>query len=97
MNLGAESITDTGLYYQWGDIQGYTAAQVNVDKIFNEDHYKYYSNYRYTKYNSTDNLTELLSEDDAVIAAWGGSWRMPTKEEAEILFDSVNMEYTADY
>jgi hypothetical protein len=28
MNVGASSVTDTGLYFQWGDTQGYTASQV---------------------------------------------------------------------
>jgi len=28
MNLGANSITDPGLYYQWGDTQGYTDSQI---------------------------------------------------------------------
>ena len=27
-NIGANSITDYGLYFQWGDTQGYTADQV---------------------------------------------------------------------
>ena len=28
MNVGANSETDYGLYFQWGDTQGYTAEQV---------------------------------------------------------------------
>jgi hypothetical protein len=28
MNIGANSITDYGLYFQWGDISGYTSSQV---------------------------------------------------------------------
>jgi len=27
MNIGASTETDAGLYFQWGDIQGYTASQ----------------------------------------------------------------------
>jgi len=27
-NLGAESITDPGFYFQWGDITGYRASQI---------------------------------------------------------------------
>ena len=37
-NIGATTETDAGLYFQWGDTQGYTAEQVGVDKIFNWDH-----------------------------------------------------------
>lgn len=28
MNIGANSVTDTGLYFQWGDTQGYAADQI---------------------------------------------------------------------
>lgn len=34
MNVGASSVTDAGLYFQWGDISGYSANQVGVDKTF---------------------------------------------------------------
>lgn len=44
MNVGANSITDTGLYFQWGDTQGYTADQVGDGeglKYFDWEDYKY--------------------------------------------------------
>jgi len=44
MNVGANSITDTGLYFQWGDTQGYTPDQVGDDegkKYFDWEDYKY--------------------------------------------------------
>ena len=31
-NVGATNETDYGLYFQWGDTQGYTSEQVGVDK-----------------------------------------------------------------
>ena len=37
-NVGAETETDYGLYFQWGDTQGYTADQIgtgNGQKPFN--------------------------------------------------------------
>jgi hypothetical protein len=102
MNIGASSITDGGLYFQWGDTQGYTAEQAGSGegkKHFELDDYKYYDfeNEVYTKYNSTDNLITLQPSDDAVTAAWGGSWRMPTIEELEALFNSVNIEQVSNY
>ena len=36
-NLGAATEEDAGLYFQWGDTQGYTAEQVGVDKEFASD------------------------------------------------------------
>ena len=44
MNVGANSVTDTGLYFQWGDTQGYTADQVGDGeglKYFDWEDYKY--------------------------------------------------------
>lgn len=100
MNIGANSITDTGLYFQWGDTQGYTAAQVGNGegkKYFNENDCIYYNDGSYTKYNETDSLITLESTDDAVTAAWGGNWRMPTIDEFEALKYAVDYEWTDDY
>lgn len=44
MNVGANSVTDTGLYYAWGDISGYTADQVGSgegQKYFGWTDYKW--------------------------------------------------------
>ena len=106
MNIGANSVTDYGLYFQWGDIQGYTADQVGSGegkKYFGWADYKYGNGTTspdttdMAKYNSTDGKTVLLAEDDAVHAAWGGSWRMPTAAEFQALGNAVNITWTADY
>ena len=36
-------------------------------------------------------------EDDAVHAAWGGNWRMPSETEFETLLESTTNEYVYDY
>lgn len=106
MNVGANSITDTGLYFQWGDTQGYTASQVGRDegeKYFGWPDYKYSNSTTasdtgtITKYNESDGLTTLQSSDDAVTAAWGGNWRTPTTAEFAALGAAVNSAWTADY
>lgn len=100
MNIGASTIYDTGLYFQWGDTQGYTVDQVGEDegkKSFDKDHYLYCSDYEYTKYNSEDGLNTLESSDDAVVAAWGGNWRMPTAAEFQALGQAVNAVWTENY
>ena len=86
-NVGAETETDYGLYFQWGDTQGYTADQVGTDNDFTWNDYKYGTydvtdnvNYGMTKYNGTDGKTVLDLEDDAARANMGGEWRMATKE-----------------
>lgn len=106
MNVGATRITDTGLYFQWGDISGYTASQVGSgegQKYFGWADYKYGNGTSspgatgMTKYNSTDGKTVLEASDDAAVANWGGSWRMPTTEEFAALGNVVNTAWTADY
>lgn len=99
MNVGANSITDIGLYFQWGDIQGYTANQVNSgQKAFTENDYKYTNDgFTMTKYNSTDKKVVLDLSDDAVQANWSGSWRMPTIAEFQALSNAVNTVWTSNY
>ena len=102
MNVGANSVTDTGLYFQYGDTQGYTAAQVGTDKQFNWNDYKYItnagtSNSAFTKYNSTDGKTVLDTSDDAVVANWGGNWRMPTAQEIQSLITATTSAWTTNY
>lgn len=106
MNVGANSITDYGLYFQWGDTQGYTASQCGSGE---GQKYFYWEDYKYgngtsspgesdmTKYNSTDGKTVLDASDDAAIANWGSSWRMPTADEYDALFNAVTTAWTADY
>lgn len=90
MNLGAKNITDSGLYFQWGDTGGYKATQASVTP----DYSKYYdsSTQTYTKYNSTDKLTTLEASDDAATVNMGSKWRMPTKEEFLELIEGTNYE-----
>lgn len=106
MNVGATAVTDYGLYFQWGDTQGYTADQVGSGegkKYFGWADYKYGNGTSspgaagMTKYNSTDGKTVLDLSDDAVNAAWGGNWRMPTTAEFVALGAAVNSAWTTDY
>ena len=93
-NLGAETEEDAGLYFQWGDTQGYTAEQVGVDKQFTWDDYKFSidgSSSNFSKYNSTDGKTVLDLEDDAVHAMMGGKWRMPTNEDFQELISNTDL------
>ncbi len=106
MNIGANSTTGTGLYFQWGDTQGYTASQVGSgsgQKYFGWADYKYGNGTSnpwdedMTKYNETDGKTVLDISDDAARANWGGQWRMPTAAEYGALGNAVNTAWTADY
>ena len=107
MNIGATSPEEAGLYFAWGDTQGYTVEQVGSgegQKYFGWADYKYgngtslpdpteMAKYM-TKYNSTDGLTTLEAVDDAAVANWGGSWRIPTTDEFQALGAAVNTTWT---
>lgn len=86
MNIGAESEKDFGLYFAWGETQGYTADQISGSATPHRDFT--WADYQLgdggsgstnmTKYNETDGKTVLDLEDDAVNANWGSDWHMPT-------------------
>ena len=86
-NIGANSEEEAGLYFQWGDTQGYTAEQVGDGeglKAFSWADYKFSidgSSSNFSKYNASDSKTVLDPEDDAAHVNMGGNWRMPTFEE----------------
>ena len=93
-NIGANSPEEAGLYFAWGETQGYTAEQVGSEegkRAFNWDNYKFGPDSAITKYNDTDGLTVLEPEDDAATVNWGEGWRMPTKADFKEL--TANTEY----
>ena len=99
MNIGASQPSDYGLYFAWGDTQGYTGEQVGSgegQKYFGWADYKYNKLHgtRIAKYNETDGKTVLEAVDDAAVANWGGSWRMPTTDEFQALGAAVNTAWT---
>jgi len=99
-NIGACGITDTGLYFQWGDISGYTAAQCGSgegQKYFGFEDYKWADGYGVSKYNRDDGKTVLGIEDDAARANWGGQWRIPTWAEIQALGDAVDTVVVSNY
>ena len=96
-NLGADNEEESGLYYQWGDTQGYTKEQIGNPKQFNWANYKWGidgSSSNFSKYNSTDSKTVLDLEDDAVYAELGGNWKMPTHEDWQELYNNTSREWT---
>ena len=109
-NLGADKEAEAGLYFQWGDTQGYTAEQVGNGeglKYFDWDDYKWSidgSSSNFSKYTGSDKAV-LDLEDDAAHVMLGGSWRMPTYDECLELYQNTKIylvlsdgrEIEADY
>jgi len=85
-NIGATKPSDLGLYFQWGDTQGYEDAS---EHQFSWDEYKWGTYDNLTKYNNTDGLITLEASDDSAVAATGGQASMPTKAQLEELRDNT--------
>lgn len=96
-NIGAQTMTDYGNLYAWGEVE--------PKKEYSVDNYKWshgdwdvYDKYndgkewQDTVYGVPDHLTMLFPEDDAAIVNWGDKWRMPTFEEFNELFESCEWE-----
>ena len=93
MNVGATKPEEYGLYFAWGETEGYANAST---KAFVWSDYKWTEDKGSTmsKYNATDGKTVLDLEDDAARANWGGNWHMPTKTQFEELLNTNNCTNT---
>lgn len=88
-NIGANSPEESGLYFAWGEIEGYTAEDVAAGKkAFTWDDYKFGNSDALTKYNSTDGLIQLELIDDAAYQN-GSNCRIPNLQDVEELFTHV--------
>lgn len=86
---------DNPLYFQWGDIEGWTAEQINNgEKAFADSDYKWSDGSSLTKYNTADGNTVLDLEDDAAHVHMGGDWHMPTKEQLKELTANTTSTWT---
>ena len=85
-NIGALVPEDYGLYFAWGETQGY--EDKTVDKQFNWGDYKFGTNTNLSKYNTKDNLVMLKLEDDAAYQS-DNTCRMPTTADLQELVDNT--------
>lgn len=85
-NIGASAPEEYGSYFAWGE----TAPKSN----YAWSTYKFGNGSNFSKYNSSDGLTELELEDDAAYVILGKDWRMPTHEEELELVNECSWEST---
>lgn len=94
-NVGATKPEEFGLYFAWGETQGYTG--ITDEKQFSWDDYKWNTDDGLmAKYNETDGLTTLEAADDAATTT-DGSCRMPTYTELDELIENTTSEWVDDY
>lgn len=94
-NIGASKPEETGLYFAWGETEGYPDA--SSGKSFSWSDYKFGTSSNLTKYNSTDGLMTLEPEDDAAHVMMGDDWKIPTQSDYVKLHNLCNTEWTNDY
>ena len=102
-NVGATKPEDYGDYFAWGEVSPkgdyswdtykYNGGVVNGIQTVTKYCPTGKSDY-WAVGGSPDNTLRLESSDDAAKAHWGGSWRMPTKEEFEELLKNCTSEWT---
>ena len=89
-NVGARTPEQTGLYFAWGEIEGFSIKQINKGKIaFDKD--KYYTG------PAASISKDLTLDNDTANHYMGGKWRTPTKDEWRELIDNCDTAWTADY
>ena len=94
-NVGAISPEDAGLYFAWGETNGYTIEQVlNKEKIFDSNYSDYFDTNdggsTFNKYNVAGATLEL--SNDAAAVNMGSDWRMPTKSDCKELINNTTIE-----
>ena len=94
-NVGADSPTDYGGYYAWGETEEkakYDWSTYKWCKGSESSLTKYCTN---SSKGAVDKKTILDKEDDVAHVKWGGSWRMPTKAEVEELNSKCTWTWTS--
>lgn len=99
-NVGADSETDYGLYFSWGETKGYSGR--TSEKWFYWDDYRLVENWdrpdkNFHPYGSDDGKTVLDLEDDAAKVNMGGKWHMPSKEQFNELIANTNSTWENNY
>lgn len=100
MNVGANAVEDYGLYYAWGEVDGYT-SDTDDGRSFTWPGYKWCNGSDTTmskycldsKYGVVDNKATLSLEDDAAHVCWGNGWRLPTFDEVRELFANTTLKW----
>lgn len=90
-NVGAATPTECGDYFAWGE--------TTPKETYSWDNYKWKKGDEWLKYNpwEAEENDALNPEDDAAVANWGESWKMPTSTDVVELLDNCDWEWTKDY
>ena len=96
-NVGASSPEEYGDYFAWGEISPKYCYDWSTYKWCNGSVItmtKYCTRSSCGDNGFVDNKTELDPEDDAAYVNWGASWRIPTQEQYQELFEQCKKTWT---
>ena len=94
-NVGASRPEEYGGYYAWGETIEKDDYTWETYKWCDGDEYSLTKYCTDSYYGKIDNRTVLASEDDVAHVKWGGTWRMPTKEEIKELLNECTWQWTS--
>ncbi len=93
-NVGASKPEDYGYYFAWGETKPKEVYDWSTYKWCNGSENTMTKYCTSSSYGTVDNKTTLDLSDDAAHVNWGGSWRMPTREEQDELRAKCTWEWT---
>ena len=95
-NVGADNPKKGGYYFAWGETSPKRNYEYDNYRHYNGDGRqitKYCTKSNYGNNCIVDNLTNLVSIDDAAAINWGTGWRIPTKSEMIELYEKCIWEW----
>ncbi len=93
-NVGATKPEEYGSYFSWGETEEKDTYDWSTYKWCNGSWNTQTKYCTKSSYGNIDNKTVLDPGDDVAHVKWGGSWRMPTQDEFQELYDNCNIEWT---
>ena len=93
-NVGATKPEEYGDYFAWGETQPKDYYSWSTYKWCNGSYDTQTKYCTKSGYGTVDNKTTLEAADDAARANWGGSWRMPTRNELIELLNQCTWTWT---
>ena len=94
-NVGANAPEEYGDYFAWGETEPKSTYSWETYKWGNGSNNTMTKYCTDSDYGTVDNRTTLELSDDAARANWGGTWRIPTRDEFTELRTKCTWEWTS--
>lgn len=96
MNVGANSPSDYGSYFAWGETSPKSSYDWgNLKYCLDASGSKFSKYVADSKYGNVDSKTNLELSDDAAYVNWGSGWRMPSRAQQDELLEKCKWTRTS--